>query len=200
MITKILGIATATVFTGGIVTGIAILIASDFGDVRLGLNWAQQTFSSAKSETSFIGKNHPLQNADNITFFKSVPIKGTKLKITTGIAFASPDDVLKGKTKSRWCYIIRRDGTLDKRINLGRQNGQSKPNFSDLTQLPESELKALGLTAERLVAIARSHCYLNGFDPRSALKQRNHKKPSPRVWNWKQPYSIYKHKKKKRDI
>lgn len=200
MITRMFGIATATIFTMAVVIGIATIIASDFGDVKLGFNWAQQTFFSAKSETSFIGKNHPLRNADNITFFKSVQIKGTKLKVTTGIAFASPDDVLKGKTKSRWCYIMHHDGKLEKRISLGRQDGQSKPRYSDLTQLPKSELKALGLSTERLAAIARSHCYLSGFDPRTALKQQNHKQPSPRVWNWKQPYSIFKHKKKKRDI
>jgi len=200
MIGRLLGIATATVFTGSVVIGIASLIANDFGDLEKGFSWAQQTFSTARSKPELIEKDSPLRNADNITFFKSVPIEGTTLTVTTGISFASANDVANGKTKLRWCYIMYDIGKLDKRISLGRQTDNAKPVYDDPTRLPENELKALGLSVTRLASLARSHCFLGGFDPRSTTNQQSQTKPTPRIWNWKQPYSPHKQKKPERII
>lgn len=201
MIGRLVGTATAAVFTGVVVTGIAALIASEFGDVEKGISWAQQTLSAYRSSPSSIDKDSPVRNADNITFFKSLPIEGTTHQVTTGISFASAEDLANGKTKSRWCYILYENGKLEKRISLGKQSGQSKPVYDDPTRLPESELKSLGLTATRLASLARSHCFLGGFDPRSSTKNQQSKaKPPPRVWNWERPYSPYKQKKQERNI
>lgn len=182
-ISRILGLALATTLTVATMTGITALITHDFGDVGQGLNWVRQAFSQSASQgQQLIGKDSALNGADNITFFKSVPIDGTKFEVTTGIAFASVDDVVAGNSKSRWCYIRHRHNNVHRQIELGRQDGKGKPEYYDPTRIPEHELKLLGLDAARLAELARSHCFLSGFDPRKANAKDAKTAPPPRVW------------------
>lgn len=180
---RILGLGLATTLTLATMTGITALVASDFGDLGEGLNSLRQVFSqSAPEQQSFVSKDSALNGADNISFFKSVPIEGTSFMVTTGIAFASVEDVVAGKSKNRWCYIRHQYENVNRQIDLGKQEGDGKPKYHDPTRLPDSELRLLGLSATRLAELARSHCFLGGFDPRQITEPETKRLLPPRVW------------------
>ncbi len=198
-VTRIIGATIATALAAVTVSGIALLIARDFGELGATVSAGLRYFESSREERP--GKiENIMKRYDGITFFKHVPIAGTSHKVTTGIAYASADDVVNHKTKNRWCYLADQQGKLTKQIDLGKQAGNGKPVYSDLTRIPESEFKALGLSAVKLASLARSHCFLQGFDPKKTkvsdaetkakrksktkakVKARMRKRPPAHVW------------------
>ncbi len=97
-------------------------------------------------------------DVDNFNFFKSKPIEGTALIATTGVEFATANDVLSATTARHWCYILYGSGTISSRLDLGAQEGHAAPVYADLGDISDDRLSDIGLSAERLRAIARSHC------------------------------------------
>jgi hypothetical protein len=79
------------------VTGIAALIAKDFGGVF------KPFASTANSENTIV--EYPFEDIDTINFFASSAIDGADLKITTGAAFSSAENVAKSTPSSLWCYL-----------------------------------------------------------------------------------------------
>lgn len=198
MITRAFGTAVATLFAGLCMIGIAALIASDFMDLTKGWRHLSAWYQTSESDPNLLGKSDALKNADNITFFSSVPIEGTGLSVTTGIAFASAEDIVKGKTKNRWCYIKRHVGKAGKQLDLGTQAGDAEPVYTDPTVFTAEQLKGFGLHVGRLAELARSHCLLTGFDPRvnsttprrppPEVRRKKPKRAPAKVWNWERPY------------
>lgn len=198
MIGRMIGGATATIFTAVAVTGIAALIVSDFGEIQTGWKHVSDWFETKPEPALTLGKAEALKDADNITFFHSEEIEGSDLKVTTGIAFASVEDVVAGKTINRWCYIQSGTAKFTERLDLGGQKGLGSPKYTDTTIFTAEQLKGFGLDAEQLAGLARSHCLLKGFDPRTVGKHRLSKqfkqngqgkitKHPAKVWNWQQP-------------
>lgn len=199
MFGRILGVIVASIFTAACVLGISVLIASDFSS--LGEHWIKfkSWYATPAPKTSLLGKSEALKDAENITFFSTQPIEGSKLKVSTGIAFATAEDILAGKTSNRWCYIQSSSGNFTNRIDLGSQKGGEDPQYVDTSVYTKEQLSEFGFSAEHLASLARSHCLLEGFDPRARdvpkpkasenLRQRQTPKNAPaRVWNWKKPY------------
>lgn len=199
MLGRIIGVIVASTFTAVCVLGISVLIASDFSS--LGEHWIKfkSWYETPVPKTSLLGKSDALKDAENITFFSTQPIEGSKLKVSTGIAFATAEDILAGKTSNRWCYIQSSSGNFTNRIDLGSQNGKEDPQYVDTSAYTKEQLSEFGFSAERLASLARSHCLLEGFDPRARdvpkpktsknLRQKQTRKNAPvRVWNWKRPY------------
>lgn len=198
MIVRFIGGLTATVFTGITVIGIAALIGGDFEELGTGWKHISDWWDKQPKKEISLGKADVLKGADNITFFKKEAIAGSSLQVTTGIAFASIEDVVAGKTINRWCYIQSADGKFTKRLDLGSQSGRGSPQYTDPTIFTEKQLEGFGLSVEELASLSRSHCLLEGFDPRSLnekklsrvsppkKKQGNLKKPA-KVWNWQAP-------------
>jgi len=167
MIGRLMGFCAAILFTGLCVVGISALIASDFEEVGVKLQgfyvWVQDIGQETRPS---LGKADALGNTSDITFFHKEPIAGTDLVVSTGIAFASLDDVIEGKTTTRWCYIQVKNGShVTKRIDLGSQSGRGQPKFNDTKSLTEEQLRGIDIPPDELDQIARSHCLLQGFDP-----------------------------------
>lgn len=106
------------------------------------------------------------KDVDDFNFFKSVPVTGTALTIITGINFSSAKYVLSGTTAKHWCYFTFGRGKVKKRLDLGLQKGQSTPAYADLSDLSADDLNEIGLSADRLRAIAKSHCRFGAFNPK----------------------------------
>lgn len=198
MIGRFLGGVTAAVFTTTAVTGIALLIGADFEELGTGWKHLSDWWNKEPEQEVNLGKAEALKGADNITFFKKEPISGSSLQVTTGIAFASIDDVVAGKTINRWCYIQSGNGKFTQRLDLGSQTGVGRPNYTDPTIFTKKQLEGFDLTVEQLASLSRSHCLLEGFDPRKLgdkkLSQVAPKQIVPgklqkpaQVWNWRRP-------------
>lgn len=97
-------------------------------------------------------------DVDNFNFFKSNPIDGTALIVTTGVEFTTADDVLSATTARHWCYISYGSGTISSRLDLGTQTGHAAPVYANLGDISDERLSDIGLSANRLRAIAHSHC------------------------------------------
>lgn len=105
-----------------------------------------------------------LAASDSLHFFKSVPIEGTDLEVVTGANFESADDIVSGRASHHWCYIAYGEGSLRSHLELGSQEGDKPPVYSDLEYIGTTALPALGLARDSLSAIARSHCQLGVFN------------------------------------
>ncbi|MEL7281865.1 MAG: hypothetical protein AAGK79_16015 [Pseudomonadota bacterium] len=181
MITRILGGLAGTVFAGLTVLGITVLIASDFETLgpkiyRL-YAWTQAVPKPVMPKLN-LGKAQQLADADSITFFHKQPIKGSDLEVSTGIAFASLEDVVAGRTINRWCYIQVKSGShFTQKIDLGSQRGTARPKYTDTTVFRDDQLKGIDFSREELAKLARSHCLLKGFNPRLIGKQQSSAKP-----------------------
>jgi hypothetical protein len=103
-------------------------------------------------------------DVDNFNFFKSKPIGDTGLLVTTGVKFATARDVLTATTNSHWCYITYGSGAISSRLDLGMQDGQSAPVYADLNDISNDSQTSIGLSVERLHAVARTHCQFGPFD------------------------------------
>lgn len=112
------------------------------------------------------------EGVDDITFFKLSPINGTKLIVTTGASYADAKSMLAGRTNKRWCYINYTGGSgswrVSKRVDLADQDGAAAPDYRDFSRLPNTTAREIGLNAERLAALARSHCKFDAFDPKNS--------------------------------
>lgn len=106
-----------------------------------------------------------LEGAENFNFFRSVPVDGTDLSVVTGVEFASALDVVAGKLSHMWCYIAVGDGAVAQRVTLAQLNAGREPTFTDFTGISGVDSDPLPLSADRLSALARSHCRFAEFDP-----------------------------------
>lgn len=108
-----------------------------------------------------------LEGAENFNFFRTLPVDGTDLTVITGVEFASALDVVASEPSHLWCYMTFGQGALARRITLARMNAGASPNFTDFAGIAGGETDALPLSAERLSALAQSHCQFNEFTPPS---------------------------------
>jgi len=108
-----------------------------------------------------------LEGAENFNFFRSLPVEGTDLSVTTGVEFASALDVVASEPSHLWCYITFGHGALARRITLAQMGSDSSPSFTDLNSIASGGNDALPLSVDRLSALARSHCQFTEFNPSS---------------------------------
>lgn len=145
-------------------TGITALIALDFKELKPAMS---ELFAASKQDEQRQLES-ALSRADDITFFKHRAINGTSLTVTTGGAFSSAEDIVKGRAKNMWCYVTKSEGALRRQITLGNRDRKTSPVYENFKSIPQMELREIGLTVERLKSIARSHCQFDGFDPLSS--------------------------------
>ena len=167
MLGRTLGIAAATTFVAAITAGIIALIASDFTDVGKQLDRFWDWYNSQPAQSNLLGKAEGLRDASDITFFTSVPIRGSKLSITTGISFATAEDLTAGKVKDRWCYIQAGKGKFTERLDLGSREGESTSAYTETSRFTAQQLSSFGLSAKRFETLARRHCLFDGLTPSS---------------------------------
>lgn len=108
-----------------------------------------------------------LEGAENFNFFRSQPVEGTNFTVITGVAFASALDVVAGAPSNLWCYINDGQGAVSRRITLAQLQVGQAPTFTNFSSLGGAEAQALPLSAERLAALAQSHCQFTDFNPAS---------------------------------
>ena len=70
---------------------------------------------------------------DDFNFFKTLPIQGTDLSVTTGIAFATSEDVLNQTPTKHWCYIQFGQAGINQKLDLGEQHGTDLPVYIDFS-------------------------------------------------------------------
>ena len=99
-----------------------------------------------------------LEDANDFTFFRSVPVEDTDLKVQTGIRFATARDVVSGKAASQWCYVSIPLGGISQQIELATQSADEPPIYAELASLDASAVAGSGLDVEELMRLARSHC------------------------------------------
>ena len=95
---------------------------------------------------------------DDFNFFKTLPIQGTDLKVETGIAFATSEDVLNQTPTKHWCYIQFGQSGVNQKVDLGEQTGTDLPVYTDFRAIADQDLKEIGLNADQLAGLAHSHC------------------------------------------
>ncbi len=109
-----------------------------------------------------------LARADSLHFFKSVPIEGTDLQVTTGAVFADTQDIIEGNAAMQWCYIAAGQGVLRSHIELGSQLGRDAPVYTEAHELEKAAktppLSEAGLKGAQLQSLARSHCRFGAFN------------------------------------
>ena len=109
-----------------------------------------------------------LEGAENFNFFRSLPVDGTDLTVITGVAFASALDVVSGAPSHLWCYINDGHGAVSRRITLAQVQAGHDPTFTNFRDLSGSDTPTLPLSAERLTALAQSHCQFTEFNSASS--------------------------------
>lgn len=119
-----------------------------------------------------------LSGMEGLTFFLSERVEGTDLDVTTGIRFASADDVVAGKPDKHWCYIdygagVGGTGALTRKLTLATKAADELAVPADLSSLTADDLTGTGLSSAALQALVASHCrFEGGFD---AARSSNHK-------------------------
>lgn len=129
-------------------------------------NWCPPGRDTANCEqvSEFVAA---LEDAENFNFFRSLSIEGTDLVVITGVAFTSALDVVAEAPSHLWCYINDGSGAVSRRITLAQMRAGHPPQFTDFEGLSGSEAQALPMNADRLSALARSHCQFTEIDPSS---------------------------------
>jgi len=153
---KTMGLIGAALVSGLAGAGICALIALDL----LGEELFVKLWRSASAGFAAPGATPSmLADARDITFFTAVEAKEHGIVVTTGVSFSTVADLLAAKQKSRWCYVMAnpRSG-LARQIELGKQSGSAAPVYADLSVYPPEELAAIGLSANMLQSLARTHC------------------------------------------
>ena len=98
------------------------------------------------------------KDMDDFNFFKTLPIQGTDLKVETGIAFATSENVLNQTPTKHWCYIQFGQGGVNKKLDLGEQAGTDLPIYTAFQAIADQDLKEIGLNTDQLAGLAHSHC------------------------------------------
>lgn len=169
--TRILGTALAASLTTISAAGILALIAYDFlGDGGMRAVWtaAVAALSQPPAPTVDATRNDDAFKPRNeIHFFEQAPVKGTKLIVSTGAAYASVEAVQARKPLRQWCYIDIDSLTpgIQARVDLGSQSGDGAPVFTRKEELAATGLERQGLGADRLAGLARSHCRFGKLNP-----------------------------------
>lgn len=157
---RVIGITLATALTTATVTGIAALIAKDFGEVF-------EPLTSGTGEANSVVQ-YPFEDIDTINFFVSSPVDDTGLKIMTGAAFSSTEDVVNSSPTSLWCYLNYGEaGAINNRLELGRKSRGDAPVFTGLSDVPDEVFSIIGVNRSTMERLARSHCKFTNFDPRN---------------------------------
>lgn len=105
-----------------------------------------------------------LKDASGITFFRQEKVDRTHLVVSTGTSFQSLQHVLDNQPEKQWCYISPPSSGVTKHVPLGRKTGDGDITYADLGIISPSILSDIGLSAERLSVIARSHCQFGEFN------------------------------------
>lgn len=162
-------IALGTVILAGV--GVFILWDADNFSLRLRFvtlkyawfgDWVSEEDLRPETETALVPD--VLAEATDITFFRHMELVGTNLTITTGTSFSSTKAVVNNTPSKVWCYTKFGAGDVRKMLDLATREGTAIPIYADLSDLPQSELSELGLSASRLESAARSHCQLGSFE------------------------------------
>lgn len=99
-----------------------------------------------------------LSGMEGFTFFLAEPVEGTDLDVTTGIRFASADDVVAGKPDKHWCYLDYGTGALTRKLTLATKAADELAVPADLSSLTADDLTGTGMTSAVLQTLVASHC------------------------------------------
>lgn len=109
-----------------------------------------------------------LARADSLHFFKSVPIEGTDLQVTTGAVFATTQDIIEGNAGLHWCYIAAGQGALRSHIELGNQLGRDAPVYTRAHELEKAAMTPAmsdaSFTSAQLKSLGQTHCRFGAFN------------------------------------
>jgi len=127
-----------------------------FGDWHPGV-WCPAGRSGGKCRGADTFRER-LAGMEGFTFFLSEPVEETDLDVTTGIRFASADDVVAGKPEKFWCYLVYGTGALTRKLTLATKTADMRTVLADLTTITPGELTGTRLSAADLQALVASHC------------------------------------------
>jgi len=99
-----------------------------------------------------------LAGMEGFTFFLNEPVEGTDLDVTTGIRFATADDVVAGKPEKFWCYLMIGNGAVTRKLTLAAKTADALAVPADFSALTADELAGTGLRTADLQALVASHC------------------------------------------
>jgi len=155
MIRRATGTGLAVLLTAIALVCIKLLVLIDL----LGEELLLKAWRAAAAEAPPRAAVPELSSAKDITFFTTTPVPGRTFNITTGIRFSDATALHAGRVASRWCYIvITPRGGLPRQIELATQSGSGPPSYARLSSYSEIELRAVGISAAELEALARTHC------------------------------------------
>lgn len=97
------------------------------------------------------------EEVDEINLFRRSLVPGLGV-IITGSEFTSSETVNGDRADSKWCYVTIGNGVTATRINLGDQDGENPPEYSDTGTIDPKVLNEIGISAVRLVQLAKEHC------------------------------------------
>lgn len=168
---RYLGLAAASGVTVVAATGIVALIAYDFvGEDAMRSAWSAAMSGLTASATAVpanTARSDEFKPEKEIHFFEETPIEGTTLSVSTGAAYASVTAVEARKPSRQWCYLslASTSEAVVERLDLGSQYGDTAPVFTSASSFARANLSGHDLTAERLGALARTHCRFGRLDP-----------------------------------
>lgn len=167
MIARALGLLTALGLTTTLVTGAAVLIASDFVDVTMAKAVLVPTAPPPAAPGDELLER--LQRVQNLTFFEEEKVPGTALTVMTSTAYASVEALLAGQAVRQWCYVNRGEpGTaIASRVDLAKRSADAPAVFATAGQVPANLARLFGLSAEELVALGPRYCR---FDKMPAVR------------------------------
>lgn len=154
---KIVNIAAAAV-SACVIAGCSVIVADDLIGLSVLSTWFEkfQARPAAPLPATLVGTK-------DITFFAHVPIKNSEAEITTGVQYATPEDLLTGSEQKRWCYtFVPDEGVVSRRVDLGAKEGKAAPSYEALAGVTAADFAALGVTREELVRLARASCKFEG--------------------------------------
>lgn len=99
-----------------------------------------------------------LAGMEGFTFFLNEPVEGTDLDVTTGIRFATADDVVAGKPEKFWCYLMIGQGAVTRKLTLANKAHGERAVPADLSAISSDVLSGMNLTQADIPPLVASHC------------------------------------------
>jgi hypothetical protein len=99
-----------------------------------------------------------LAGMEGFTFFLNEPVEGTDLDVTTGIRFATAEDVVSGKPEKFWCYLMIGNGAVTRKLTLANKAHGELAVPADLSGIAPDALSGMSLKQADLPALVASHC------------------------------------------
>lgn len=158
---RTLGLALACFVTAAAVFGAVLLVALDFAGTD-GLTHAWSSLWAARAAEAPLADR--LRSVGEINLFTVADVPGSNLKVNTGTAYATAQDLAQGRVAKRWCYAGRdaSGSSFQPTVTLGNQQGAQAPVLLTAASLSAEEARQLGVTPAALADLAHRLCRFAG--------------------------------------